>query len=49
MSLDVGHRHSLKGLLFKTDKVPALGEMKISQPEVVEGTVETKLLSSEVQ
>lgn len=46
--LDPGHRHFLKGFLFKADKVPAylpLGEMKTSQPAVAEGTVETKLPS----
>lgn len=51
-SLDAGHRHSSKGLLFKTDKVPAhllLREMEISQLAVVESTMESKLLSPEVQ
>lgn len=38
MSLDARHRRSLKGFLFKTDKVPTLllsREMKISEPVVV--------------
>lgn len=52
VSLDAGWRHSLKGFLFKRDKVSAclpFREMKISQPVVVEGAVETKLLSPEEQ
>lgn len=52
MCLDTGHRHFLKGFLFKADKVPAylaLGKMKTSQPVVVEGSVETKLPCPEVQ
>lgn len=55
MSLDAGQRHSLEGFLFETDKVPAclsIREMKTSQPAQpsrVEGALETRLLSPEVQ
>ena len=50
MSLDARQRYSLKGFLSKqTRPQPAfLSEMKISQPAVVEGAEETKLLSPEV-
>lgn len=49
--LDAGHRYFLKGFLFKMDKVPArlsFRERKVSQPEVIEGVVDSKFLSPEM-